>query len=542
MATAWNWPNLLIGLGLFLFGMSLLEKGLQGLSERNFKQFLRKHTATTFGGILSGAAVTAILQSSSLVSLMVLSLVGAGVISFRNAIGVVWGANLGTTITGWLFVVIGFKLKLLPFASVCIFLGALAALVFEHKKKVFHLSRFLFSFGLLILGLSLMKDTMGQLSQNFKLSDYANFGPYLFFPIGILLTAVIQSSSATLVLTLSAVNSQFISFPQAMAVIIGAEIGTTITIFAGAIKGTVAKKRVAWSHLAFNIFLACVFLPFLHPISSFLTRSFAQGHLLYAIVGLHSFMNFTGIVLLSGWQYRFASWLERMLPNHKKRYAKYIHEVSPDYPEIVSEALKNEARQLIFNVIGLSLRGFGLNTRPESWPQAIIPKNGTDYHGQYTELKHIEGEVIDFYLKLSHEEQLDFADSPIETYVESIKKSLSSAKHLKDIQHNLNQFLNSARDHVYHFLLEIRQTNLDLYEYILEVIENGASSDQSTSLEAAFDKNRIDNDSLVNKVYQLLENKEIKKVEASTFLLVLREIYSSNKGLLLALRDVKSFD
>ena len=536
MLANWDWTQLIAGLGLFLFGMYLLEDSLKNLSERKFKLFLRKHTETITGSILSGALVTAILQSSSLVSLMTIALVGAGITTFQGAMGIVWGANLGTTISGWLFTLIGFKLKLGSFASICIFLGALMSLIFSSSKKIVSIGRFLFAFGVLFLGLSFMKTSMMAVSQQVDLSDYANLNPYFFFPIGILLTAIVQSSSATMVLTLSAINSGIIGFPQALAIIIGADIGTTITIFIASFKGAPAKKRVAWSHLLFNCFNSLVFLTFLHPISAFCIKYLINGSKLYALVGMHTAMNLTGILCLSPFLRKIADFLEQKFPEKRSIYTYYVHQADFEYPEIAIDAVKKEARSLIESVINFGAKSFGEDKLPFPRPQAHDKLTSMSFHAQYNGLKHIKGEVLDFYLNFQKTlDDLEPHQQEFEPYVESVKKSLSSAKHLKDVNHNIVKFSNSGRERLYNLYVQMKENNITFYGQIIETLDR----DEEVELGELFDKNQLENNLMVSQVYQLLEAHDIENIEATTLLLVLREIYSSNKGLILAMKDLK---
>jgi phosphate:Na+ symporter len=156
----------LAGLGIFLFGMQLLEQGLKGLAGRPFKKFLRRHTTTPLKGILGGIGVTGVLQSSTLISLMMIAFVGAGVLPLHNAIGVIFGANLGTTATGWIVATLGFDLDIESFALPMIAIGGLILIFFQKWERLSQLGRLILGFGFLFFGLSFMKETIEALTEH----------------------------------------------------------------------------------------------------------------------------------------------------------------------------------------------------------------------------------------------------------------------------------------------------------------------------------------------------------------------------------------
>lgn len=233
----------LAGLGLFLFGMSQLENGVKELAGRGFKVFIKRHTKNKLKAILGGTLITALLQSSSVVSLMILAFVGAGVISMKSALGIILGSNLGTTFTGWLVATLGFKLDIEGFVMPFIAIGGLLVVLFPKRQQLFNIGLLTLGLAFLFLGLSFMKDSIEYLAENFDISLFTDYGLFVFFIVGFLFTALIQSSSATMVITLSALNVGIIDFYGAAALVIGANLGTTITVLLGALQGTVSKKK-----------------------------------------------------------------------------------------------------------------------------------------------------------------------------------------------------------------------------------------------------------------------------------------------------------
>ena len=233
MLSQFNTWEFLAGLGIFLLAMVLLEDSLEKLAGRPFKKFLRRHTDRPVKAILSGTFVTAILQSSSVVSLMVLAFVGAGIIELKNAIGIIIGSNLGTTFTGWVVAIFGFNFDIEEFTLPFIAFGGLSMVFFAKREKLFLFGQLIIGFGFLFLGLDYMKSSIALLAENFDISPFAAYSPYLLFLVGFVLTAIIQSSSAAMVIALSALYAQIITLEAAAAMVIGNDLGTTTTVILG---------------------------------------------------------------------------------------------------------------------------------------------------------------------------------------------------------------------------------------------------------------------------------------------------------------------
>lgn len=196
--------RLFAGIGLFLFAMYLLEESLKNLSGRNFKLFLQRVTKNRIGAVAGGALVTAVLQSSSMVSLMVLAFVGAGVFTMKNAMAIILGANLGTTLDSWIVATLGFKLNIELFAYPVTCAGGLLVIIFGNRKTVKYIAYFLLGFSLLFIGLSFMKTAMEAQVKEFDFSQYAETPLAIFLLIGFVISVIVQSSSVTMALALSA--------------------------------------------------------------------------------------------------------------------------------------------------------------------------------------------------------------------------------------------------------------------------------------------------------------------------------------------------
>jgi len=271
--------SLLGALGFFIYGMKVMSEGIQKVAGSKMRKILGAMTSNRFKGVFTGFLLTALVQSSSATTVMVVSFVNAGLLNLTESIGVIMGANIGTTVTAWIISLIGFKVKISAYALPIIAIGA--PLLFASKSKPRAWGEVLIGFALLFMGLSALKGAVPDLKSNPEilefLQHYADMGYLsilLFVGIGTVVTLVVQSSSAAMAVTLIMANQGWIPFDLAAAMVLGENIGTTITANLAALIANVHAKRAARAHFIFNIagviWMLILFTPFLHGISSYL--------------------------------------------------------------------------------------------------------------------------------------------------------------------------------------------------------------------------------------------------------------------------------
>ena len=264
--------TLLGALGMFLYGMNLMSAGLQKAAGSKMRNFLTAMTSNPFKGVLSGLGITTVIQSSSATTVMTVGFVNAGLLTLSQAVGVIMGANIGTTVTAWLVSLLGFKADISLFAVPLMAVGFILSLAKSDKRR--HISELIVGFSLLFLGLSLMKESVPDLRETPEVLSFIQnwtsygFGSVLIFLVfGTVLTLVLQSSSATMALTLIMVNMGWIPFEMGAAMVLGENIGTTITANIAAAVGNANARRAALAHTLFNVFGVCwallLFRPFL---------------------------------------------------------------------------------------------------------------------------------------------------------------------------------------------------------------------------------------------------------------------------------------
>ena len=250
--------TLLGALGMFLYGMNLMSSGLQKAAGEKLRGLLTAMTSNPFKGVLTGLGVTTVIQSSSATTVMVVSFVNAGLLTLAQAIGVIMGANIGTTVTAWMVSFLGFKADISILAIPLMALGFLFSISKKNQRQNF--GELIVGFCLLFLGLSFMKESVPDLRETPQVLEFVRnwssmgFGSVLIFLVfGTVLTLVLQSSSATMALTLIMLSMGYIPFPMACAMVLGENIGTTITANIAAAVGNTQAKRAAMSHTIFNV-------------------------------------------------------------------------------------------------------------------------------------------------------------------------------------------------------------------------------------------------------------------------------------------------
>ena len=276
---------LLGAVGLFLYGMKVMSEGLQKAAGDRLRNILSAMTRNRFAGLLTGCSITALIQSSSASTVMVVSFVNAGLMTLAQSMAVIMGANVGTTFTAWIISIFGFKvnisLMILPLIALAV------VLLFTNRSKAKSIGEFLVGFSFLFMGLDMISSYVPDLQNNPEmfayLRQYASLGfrsVLLFTLVGLVVTAVIQSSAAMFAITLIMCSKGWISFDLACALVLGSNIGTTITPLLASMSGNVAAKRTAMGHLLFNVlgtlWCLCVFVPFAE-FNSWLTESIGQG-------------------------------------------------------------------------------------------------------------------------------------------------------------------------------------------------------------------------------------------------------------------------
>lgn len=321
MDTILNLLSLVGSLGLFLFGMKTMSEGLEKFAGDGLRNILAAMTNNRFKGVITGVAVTALIQSSSATTVMVVSFVNAGLMTLAQAIGVIMGANIGTTVTAWVISAIGFKVNMAAITLPLLAIGI--PLIFSGKSKRKSIGEFIFGFAFLFMGLNYLQTSatnlnIGSLVATMlaSVADGGFFTVLLFVIVGALVTMLVQASAATMAITLMLFDMQIPGFglEQAAALAMGQNIGTTITAFIASLTANTQARRAALAHMFFNVFgvvvVLIIFYPFCNAVSWFVdTVMHAGNNDLFKLSAFHTAFNVFNTILLIG----FVNWIEKFV-------------------------------------------------------------------------------------------------------------------------------------------------------------------------------------------------------------------------------------
>ena len=469
----------LIGsLGLFLFGMKVMSDALLKLAGNKLRSILASMTSNRVFGVITGFFITSIIQSSSATTLMVVSFSNASLLTLTESISVIMGANIGTTITAWLITILGFKVSMSTIALPLIGFGFL--FTFSKKKNFDNWGNFIIGFALLFIGLQFLKDAMPDIKSNPEilefLSKYTDLGflsVLLFLCIGTLLTVIIQSSSATMALTLIMTAEGWIPFELAAAMVLGENIGTTITANIAAIVGGYQAKRTARAHFVFNvigvIWMLILFYPFLRFIgwlcehfgseSPFLT---AAG-IPVAISLFHTTFNILNTFILIWFINPIAKLVEWIVPEKLQKVQavdepKFLKKEVLKYPETAISALIKESKylfkQTIFEIVAHALNIHRSDIKSDVNLKKVIKKSNIlfelDIREQYiTKVKSIYGQIISYATKAQSELDLnEQQNNQISQIKIANRKMVEIIKEVNELSRNISLYLNSENKYI----------------------------------------------------------------------------------------------
>ncbi|MCD6011826.1 MAG: Na/Pi cotransporter family protein [Flavipsychrobacter sp.] len=527
--------RVLTGIAFFILGMSFLGDALEKLAGRPFKLFLKKHTASRIKAISAGAIVTGVLQSSSIVALIVLAFVGTGVLTMQNALAVALGANLGSTFANWIIATAGFELDIESFAYPIAGLTGIAMAFFKEESKWRIWCRFLLGFSLLFIGLDFMKSGIEEAVKTVDLSTFSKYPSVVFLLLGLVMTALVQSSSATVAIVLSALYANAINLYAATAIVLGSEIGTGIKLLLASAGGLAGEKRVAWGNIIFNVVTSLIVLVLLMPVNELITEVFGIKNNLIALVLFQTITNVFGIILF----YPLLNILGRFL---EKRFAEddldtfFIEKTGTQDTKIALEAFKHETLSFIHSVTGFCLETFDIKTT--KWKE----KQHKEYAKKplmekYEYLKKVHGDILRYYVQLQKniksEEDAKMADN----LVSAVRNCMYTAKSIKDAHYDSVQLRNSSNDIKYGFFLHTKKMINDFFTEVLDILDAKHKSQYGSRVIKLYKSVQEGYAESLNEMYKEAHPKYLSDTEISTILNFNRELYSAFKAMSFALKD-----
>ena len=458
-----SFKDIAAGVALFLFGMLCMEQGFKAYSGGALQRLLSATTDRLWMCLTFGIVSTSLMQSSSLVSVITISFLSAELIGLRQGLGIVFGANLGTTSGAWIVAGFGLKVNLSSYALPMLVFGVL--MLMQVAKKLKGLGWILVGISFLFLGIHYMKDGFSAFSGQLDLAQFAMggiSGLLVFTLVGIVATVIMQSSHATLTLIITALAANQISYENALALAIGANVGTTITAIIGAIGANVAGKRLAAAHLIFNVGTGLVALLLIKPLvvavdHSAVLLGIASDDYTLKLALFHTLFNLLGVLLMLPLVNPMVSWLERVLREERimRDQPRYLSEASLSLPQVAMQAVTKETKHLFSNAFTLIAHGVCLRrasiVSDEDLSRLIEPPGKVidlDLDEQYTRMiKDIYSANIEFLSRAQAQSPPEYADAynALRNANTDVVAAIKAVKHLRK---NLLQYMQSDNPHI----------------------------------------------------------------------------------------------
>ena len=535
--------TLLGALGMFLYGMNLMSSGLQKAAGDRLRGFLSAMTSSPFKGVLTGLGITTVIQSSSATTVMVVSFVNAGLLTLAQAISVIMGANIGTTVTAWLVSWLGFKADISILAVPLMAVGFILSISKKSQRR--NISELIVGFSLLFLGLSLMKNSVPDLSSTPEVLSFIKgwqgygFGSVLIFLIfGTLLTLVLQSSSATMALTLIMLNMGWIRFDMACAMVLGENIGTTITANIAAAVGNSSARRAALAHTVFNLFgviWALALYPYFLRLIGWITAGIfgipnpaaegfevviengvqtdSQTSALYGLSMLHTLFNTINTLILIWFVPLIEKIVCAVIKDSKKKEEevfrlKYISAGPLATPELATE----QALKEIIHFAEISRKGLGY---ARSAINSANPDEFEEYRAKLVKYEEIADRIdyeIAAFLNAVSTEEISVATS---YKIKAMYKIIGEFESLGDSGESISRILSRKNVHKKEFDAEaLKKLNsmVDLVDKAyVTMIENLKAADMGT-LEQISNANAAED--RINNQRNYLRDEEIESIES----------------------------
>jgi len=464
--------TIVAGIAIFLIGMVFMEDGFKLFSGGILEKVLEKSTKTVPKAVATGFFATAIVQSSSLLTIIVISFLSAELISLSGAIGVIFGSNIGTTTTAWIVSAFGVKIKIAHYAMPMLIFGVIFR--FNDNKSYQGLGNVLVGLGFVFLGIGYMKDGFEHLKEGLDLAQFAidgYLGVLVYIFIGAVATVVIQSSSATMALIITALATGQIEYTNALALAIGANIGTTVTAIIGSLSSNANGKRLAVAHFIFNIvtgFIAILFLYQLADIVDYLSVLIGIGETDYAmkLALFHTIFNIIGVLAVSPFTNRLVKFLKGLFKEAKQEIqrAQYLDSVVTAIPEAAIKSLHKEVSHLYDDTTDALIQALSLNKnhiygKDNNDLDSIIEKShemvDINTHEFYDKkIKYLYSDIIT-YASIS-QENMDIEQSEIASALKvACRQIVETIKDSHEIQKNIKLYINHKNEDIrleYNFL------------------------------------------------------------------------------------------
>ena len=446
--------SLVGALALFLFGMKTMSEGLEKFAGNRLRSILAAMTKNRVMGVLTGILITALIQSSSATTVMVVSFVNAGLMTLVQSIGVIMGANIGTTVTAWIISAVGFKVNIAAFAIPLLAIGM--PLIFSGKGNRKSIGEFIFGFSFLFMGLSFLQEAATSMNIGDMVAGMLAHVPQDSFPtiilfviVGAIVTMIVQASAATMAITLMlfGMNIPGFGFEQAAALAMGQNIGTTITAFMASLTANTQARRAALAHMFFNVFgvvaFLIVFYPACHAVSWFVDSVMGGGNDLFKLSAFHTAFNIINTLLLIGFVKQIETLVCKMLPMKKQEEDYRLKFISGGILSTAELSIV-EAQKEIRSFAERCQKMFGFV------PELLQMKDEMEFNKLFARIEKYENitdamemEIAGYLNKVSEGRLSDASKAQIQKML----RQISELESIGDSVYNLGRTLNRHRMH-----------------------------------------------------------------------------------------------
>ena len=495
-----DFTEIAAGIALFMFGMLCLEDGFKAFTGGTLESILRKSTDKLWKSLVFGMTSTTLMQSSSLVSLITVSFVSSEMITLAAGIGIIMGANIGTTTGAWLIAGLGLKVDIAAYAMPVLVFGMV--FMMQKSKANKGIGYLMLGFAFLFLGIHFMKEGFESFQQSFDLSEYGMTGfagLVIFTLIGMAITVIMQSSHATLLIIITALSAGQVSYENALALAIGANLGSTITIILGSIAANLGGKRLAASHVLFNVITAAVAIIFIAQIAWLVDQlasvmGIREDDFLLKLALFHTLFNVLGVLLLMPWVPKIEASLIRYIQFKPKGIEQplYLVPQALETPATVVSAVKQEVKHLFENAYGLLAHGLSLKrstidsseslSEAVKYTRRIFPIDVEDLYEE--KIKSLHNEIVTFIADAQLRESTQAATEELYALRQASRDIVEAVKGMKHLHTNLSQHglstnlavrerYDQIRIHLAEVLRELRQlmaTDDDLTHLSLDAL------------------------------------------------------------------------
>jgi phosphate:Na+ symporter len=542
-----NFTVILSGIAIFLIGMFFMQDGFKLLSGGILEKLLQKFTSNTFYAILTGFFSTSIVQSSSIISLVVISFLSVELLTLVQGIGIIFGSNLGSTTTAWIVSSLGVDVKISIYAMPMILFGVIFRFFKSNSYK--GVGNVLLGLGFIFLGISYMKDGFDTLKDSIDLASYSMEGAWgiiIYIIIGAIATVVIQSSAATLAIIITALSAGSIIYINAIALAIGANVGTTFTAILASLASNENGKRVAFAHFTFNIITATIITVFIYSFKDLVDfiapyLGISENNFTMKLSLFHTIFSLLGIILLSPFIGLIVKISKKLIKKKVSALSKpkYLLDSNLTLPDTAIVSIRKETINLYENcqkamLHALNLHTSNLKTKDDLKLQISrdVTKIDTNIDEIYhSNLKIIYSEIIK-YASFAQENMTSSQQQEVANIKRSAKLIVEVLKDTRDIQKNVNFYLKSKNDYIkeeYNLLREELATILIDLNMLNDSDEN--ELEKMTQLEVIKSTLLANDLSNSEKIDALIREDKIKATMATSLINDSATVYSIQKKL-----------